>query len=186
MKTPKVAASRRVPPRDETSDDAQAFESAMAGVSRLESDPRGRVRATRLITARTAEDASDHDDAGSDTAFAAAGVDRRELRKLKREYVAGSRLDLHGMKASEACASVGRFIDSSRHRRLRCVCIIHGRGLHSEGQSSILKPRVRAYLRSHRAVLAFTDAPRSDGGTGAVYVLLRQEGSPKRAPAVSK
>jgi DNA-nicking Smr family endonuclease len=78
------------------------------------------------------------------------------------------------MTAAEALASVKRLIENSRHRGHRCVCIIHGRGLHSTGIQSILKPRVREYLRSHRSVLAFADAPVSDGGSGAVYVLLRK------------
>ena len=112
---------------------------------------------------------------GGDEAFAAPGVDRREIRKLRRgDYAVGDRYDLHGMTAAEACASVQHFIDSSRHSRQRCVCIVHGRGLHSEGGAAILRAQVRKYLRSHRAVLAYADAPRSDGGTGAVYVLLRK------------
>ena len=78
------------------------------------------------------------------------------------------------MTAADARASVARFIENSRHRRHRCVCIVHGRGLHSEGNESILRASVRKYLRSHRSVLAYADAPRSDGGAGAVYVLLRK------------
>jgi DNA-nicking Smr family endonuclease len=77
------------------------------------------------------------------------------------------------MTAAEAVARVIRFIDSGHHRH-RCVCIIHGRGLHSAANVSILKTRVRACLRTHRAVLAYADAPRDDGGAGAVYVLLRK------------
>ena len=95
------------------------------------------------------------------------------IRKLKRgEYLAGDRCDLHGMTAAEASWWVKQFIESS-HGRHRCVCIVHGRGLHSESKISILRARVRTYLRSNRSVLAYADAPRSDGGAGAVYVLLR-------------
>jgi DNA-nicking Smr family endonuclease len=113
-------------------------------------------------------------DDADDGGFAAPGVDRRELRKLKRgDHAAGDHLDLHGMMAVDALAKVKRFIDNSRSRH-RCVCIVHGRGLHSEGHIAVLKARVRAYLRHHRSVLAFTDAPRGDGGAGAVYVLLRK------------
>jgi DNA-nicking Smr family endonuclease len=115
-------------------------------------------------------------DAGVDAeeAYAAPGVDRRELRKIKRgDYAPGSRLDLHGQTAEEAIASVNQFIDSRRHRH-RCVSIVHGRGLHSKGNVSVLKSRVREYLRRHPAVLAYADAPRTDGGSGAVYVLLRK------------
>jgi DNA-nicking Smr family endonuclease len=156
------------------------FARAMADVRRLPPDPRGgRVRAGphppslphRAPPARTpARDAA----ADAEEAFVASGVDRRELRKLKRgDYAAGDRLDLHGLMATEAVAQVTRFIDRNRPRH-RCVCIVHGRGLHSQGNVAVLKARIRATLRQHQAVLAFADAPRSDGGSGAVYVLLRK------------
>ena len=158
--------------------EAEAFARAMADVARLPPDPRGRVRAvpqtnTPRAAAPLTSSSARHDiDEGSEAGFVAPGVDRRELRRLKRgEHVPGGRLDLHGQTAAEAIASVKRFIDNGRHR---CVCIVHGRGLHSEGNVSILKTRVRACLRQQRAVLAYADAPRADGGTGAVYVLLRK------------
>jgi DNA-nicking Smr family endonuclease len=155
------------------------FARAMADVVRLAPDPRGRVRAaphvTRPRAATPSTSAAGNDDHGvSESGFVAPGVDRRELRKLKRgEYAASSRLDLHGQTAAEAVASVKQFIDNGHHRH-RCVCIVHGRGLHSKGNLSILKTRVRECLRQHRAVLAYADAPRADGGPGAVYVLLRK------------
>jgi DNA-nicking Smr family endonuclease len=154
--------------------DADAFELAMADVVRLPEDPRGRIRERPPASAPPAASAGDRvDDPVED--FAAPGVDRREIRKLKRgAYGVGDRRDLHGLTVAEACASVGRFIDNSRHARCRCVCIVHGRGVHSEGQTSVLKARVRECLRRHRSVLAYADAPPSDGGAGAVYVLLRK------------
>ena len=78
------------------------------------------------------------------------------------------------MTAAEAVASVEWFIENNRHSGHRCVCIIHGRGLHSKGNAPILKTRVRKHLKSHRSVLAYTDAPVLDGSSGAVYVLLRK------------
>ena len=159
--------------RDDASD-ADVFDREMADVVRLGPDPRGRMRAARPVSATPAATSPADEGAGSDEDYAASGVNRREIRKLKRgAYVAGDRRDLHGMTAADACASVRTFIDNSRHRHHRCVCIVHGRGLHSEGNVSVLKARVRACLRSHRSVLAYADAPRSDGGAGAVYVLLR-------------
>jgi DNA-nicking Smr family endonuclease len=165
-------------PADDKADaaaDADAFARAMQDVVPLEPDPRGRVRRVapirppRQSLQRAAHaDVSDHD-------FVANGIDPREIRKLKRgEYIVRDRRDLHGMTGAEALDSVGRFIENSRHRGHRCVCIIHGRGLHSTGNQPILKARVREYLRSHRSVLAYADAPVSDGGSGAVYVLLRK------------
>jgi len=139
-------------------------------------------RATpRLIPAArppaAAPRARDHmaDEADDAPAFVAPGVDRREIRRLKRgDHVPAERRDLHGMKAAEATAAVKRFLTTSRHKHHRCVCIVHGRGLHSEGNAAVLKTTVRALLRSDRSVLAYADAPASDGGAGAVYVLLRR------------
>src|SRR3954452_3604934 len=112
------------------------------------------------------------EDVDGDTGFVTTGVDRRELRKLRRgQYVPGRRLDLHGLTSKAALRQVGVFIEATR-RAYRCVAIVHGRGLHSTGKA-VLRADVRALLRSHRAVLAYSDAPRDDGGSGAVYVLLR-------------
>jgi DNA-nicking Smr family endonuclease len=164
---------KKTPP-DDTSDD-DAFAQAMADVVRLPQDPRGRVPLAPVADTSAVPISPDVDnDEAADEAFVAAGVNRREIRKLKRgEYKAADLCDLHGMTAAEAHARVDRFIANSRHRQHRCVCIVHGRGLHSEGQEPVLRARVRAQLRSHPSVLAFADAPRADGGAGAVYVLLR-------------
>lgn len=150
----------------------------MADVVRLAPDPRGRAAAPpQVAPARVVAPSSpaENDEAeDSASGFVAAGVDRRELRKLRRgEHTPGGRLDLHGKTAVEAIASVKRFIEKSHHLH-RCICIVHGRGLHSEGNVAILKVRVREFLRRHRAVLAYLDAPTADGGAGAVYVLLRK------------
>jgi DNA-nicking Smr family endonuclease len=169
-----------VPQRDNTADaDADAFAQEMRDVARLRPDLRGRVGRARRNTALPAPHPAgtpDEDRAAGDLdAFVAPGVDRRELRRLKRgDHPAVDQLDLHGLTAAEACTRVDRFLERSRHRGYRSVCIVHGRGLHSESGIAVLKTRVRGYLRSHRAVLAFSDAPRSQGGAGAVYVLLRK------------
>ncbi len=173
----KRSAKLHATDRPDAAADDHAFALEMRDVVPLEPDPRGRVRRVAPISPpprhspqRTAHaDVSDHD-------FVAHGVDRREIRKLKRgEYIVRDQRDLHGMTGADALASVKLFIENSRHRGHRCVCIIHGRGLHSKGNAPILKTRVREYLRSHRSVLAYTDAPLSDGGSGAVYVLLRKQ-----------
>lgn len=155
--------------------DADEFAREMRDVVRIQQDPRGRVRAAPGITAGPAAASPPAPVDESADAFVAPGVDRREIRKLKRgAYPAGDSRDLHGMTAADAGAVVRQFIESSRRRGHRCICIVHGRGLHSEGHEPILKQRVREYLRSQRSVLAYADAPRSDGGPGAVYVLLRK------------
>jgi DNA-nicking Smr family endonuclease len=156
-------------------DDVEAFEREMAEVRRIEPDPRGRVRTAPRIAPPSRDSHSEEPPAEVDREFVAAGVDRRELRKLKRgDYAVADRRDLHGTTADAACESVARFLENSRQQRHRCVCIVHGRGLHSDRETSVLKTRVRACLRANRSVLAYADAPPSDGGAGAVYVLLRK------------
>ena len=125
-------------------------------------------------TARFPASDTDSADAVTTSDFVAPGVDRRELRKLKRgDRPASDRLDLHGLAGAEAIDRVTKFVVRARARH-RVVCIVHGRGLHSERGVAVLKARVRECLRTLPAVLAFTDAPRADGGDGAVYVLLRR------------
>lgn len=161
--------------------DDEDFARAMADVRRLTPDPRGdrvlpqpHLDKPRPATTTAPVDLDGEGTEHAGEAYAARGVDRRELRRLKRgDYRPGDTLDVHGMTTAEAVAAVTRFVERSR-RQHRCIAIIHGRGLHSAGSVPILKSRVREALRQHRAVLAFTDAPRSDGGIGAVYVLLRR------------
>jgi len=166
-----------VPHGDKASDpgDLAAFTREMADVVPLRQDPRGRIRGTpRIGEPRPATSpAAQIDDPDED--FASPGIGRRDVKKLKRgEFVVEGELDLHGRTAADACASVRRFIENSRHRGHRCVCIVHGRGLHSEGTASVLRPRVRECLRASPSVLAYASAPRAHGGAGAVYVLLRK------------
>jgi DNA-nicking Smr family endonuclease len=171
-----AAAPDDVPARDD------AFERAMADVVRIAPDPRGRARAASPIPLlRPAEElAASPLDAVPDD-FVAPGVDRRELRKLRRgAYPVDARLDLHGLPANKASATVDRFIENSRHGQNRCVCIVHGRGLNSPGGVPVLRGRVRERLTRNPAVLAFVSAPAADGGDGAVYVLLRRRSSGKR------
>ena len=163
---------------DAAAADVDAFAREMRDIVRLEPDPRGRVRSVAPISSpRQSPQRTQRTEPadGSDTDFVAHGVDRREIRKLRKgEYPVRDRRDLHGMTRAEALASVRRFIENSRHGGYRCVCIIHGRGLHSTGGPPILKVHVRECLRQHQSVLAYADAPMSDGGPGAVYVLLRK------------
>jgi DNA-nicking Smr family endonuclease len=164
---------------DLSAEDRDAFVRAMADVVPLPADGNERVRPVSDFpapsTPRHAASRSSQTSEDEESDFVAAGVDRRELRKLKRgHYRVANRIDLHGLTGSEAVVRVKHFIEDSRYRQQRCIAIVHGRGLHSEGNVAVLRARVREVLRSHRAVLAFADAPVSDGGAGAVYVLLRK------------
>jgi len=109
---------------------------------------------------------------------ALVGADPELLPKLRRgDFSIQAHYDLHGMTAAEARKAVERFILSSVLKGLRCVLIIHGRGLNSRDQMPVLKERMSSWLkrgRLKRLVLAFATARPCDGGAGAMYVLLRK------------
>jgi DNA-nicking Smr family endonuclease len=108
----------------------------------------------------------------------ALGLDRRLLSRLRRgDFSIQAHVDLHGLTRDEARIRVEGFLHESRLRSRRCVLIIHGRGLNSKDQIPVLKESVRIWLtrgRISRSVLAFATARPTDGGAGAVYVLLRR------------
>jgi DNA-nicking Smr family endonuclease len=102
------------------------------------------------------------------------GVRDQVLRRLRRGLIpVEAELDLHGVTQSVARSLTAQFIDASRAGGLRCVRIIHGKGMRSGGRGAILKSALNGWLRRHPDVMAFTSARPIDGGTGAAYVLLR-------------
>lgn len=105
--------------------------------------------------------------------FRRPGIQHRVFHDLQRGLIESeSTLDLHGMRVREAKPALARFLNFSVEKGRRCVRIIHGKGRGSDGQQPVLKQKTNQWLRQRAEVLAFVSAPRWDGGTGAVYVLL--------------
>ncbi len=95
------------------------------------------------------------------------------LRKLRRgEYAVESEIDLHGLTEAQAKRALHGFLATALARHLRCVSIIHGKGLRSGDDGPVLKRLVSDMLRRSPAIVAYVSARPADGGTGAVYVLL--------------
>ena len=112
---------------------------------------------------------------GDELAFARAGLQHRTLRKLRRgQFSLQAELDLHGMTVAVARDTLSEFLTHCRHLDRRCVRIIHGKGNGSRNRGPVLKTMVDRWLRQRDEVLAFCSALPVDGGTGAVYVLLRK------------
>ena len=123
------------------------------------------------------EDFQDVDllETGEHLAWTAPGIQRSELKKLKSgKYAIQSELDLHGLTREQAKSAVTEFIREARAKELRCVRIIHGRGRKNPEQAPVLKRAIDAWLSHHKQVLAYCSAREHDGGTGAVYVMLRR------------
>ncbi len=114
-------------------------------------------------------------ESGEELFFYRPGIQKSVFRKLRTgKYSVEAELDLHGSFAKEARELVSGFISESQARSLRCVRIIHGKGLSSPNKKPVLKNKVNKWLQQIDAVLAFSSALRVDGGTGAVYVLLKK------------
>jgi DNA-nicking Smr family endonuclease len=100
------------------------------------------------------------------------------VRKLRRGLLPiDARLDLHGMSVAEARGELESFLRSTRARGERCVLVIHGKGEHSPGGMGVLRGEISAWLSQGPAsvnVASFATARASDGGEGAIYVLLRR------------
>lgn len=112
---------------------------------------------------------------GEELLYYRTGLQHRVLRKLRRgHYSVGAELDLHGMRVEEARQALGAFLQHALAGDTRVVRIIHGKGNGSLNKQPVLKGKVNHWLRQRIEVLAFCSARPVDGGTGAIYVLLRR------------
>ena len=202
---PGAAVTGEVSSQRADEDDSASFLNAVAGVRRLEDDPRVDAPAPALELARApiSEDmealAALSDLVSGDGEFdisdsteyvegAVVGLDPRILGRLRRgEFAYQAFLDLHGMTAAAAREAVERFVSSAQASGYRCILIVHGRGHNSKDQVPVLKERLKGWLargRIGRLILAFTSARPADGGAGALYVLLRRRRGAKEPIAV--
>jgi DNA-nicking Smr family endonuclease len=184
----------------QASDDAETFRAAVrdikpltqiakpVGLEKPRAHPRARARSGAALSAADdmhllaetlhdgapgapAEDAVTGADALS---FRRPGVRTQVVRRLRRGlYPIEDELDLHGLGQAAARDNLAEFIAQSRNAGRRCIRIIHGKGYRSGARGPILKIAVNAWLRRHADVMAFCSARAINGGTGAVYVLLR-------------
>ena len=111
---------------------------------------------------------------GTEIVFLRDGVRRDALKKLRTGFwVIQGELDLHGCNVDQARLAVAQFLIDCRKQHVRCIRIIHGKGLGSKNRESVLKGKVPGWLMQRDEVLAFCQAPNVDGGSGALFVLLR-------------
>ncbi|MCS7100754.1 MAG: Smr/MutS family protein [Burkholderiaceae bacterium] len=187
-----AALRAATPPRKRATPPDEDFRRAMAALGVAPLPPSGRAHfppAPRapLALSRARDDAAvltesvaeeidvdtllDTDEALS---FRRPGIGPEVLRKLRRgHWVIQDEIDLHGHRVEQARAALADFLRAAGRRGMRCVRIVHGKGLGSKDRQPVLKHKVRLWLSQRDEVLAFCQARPAQGGAGALIVLLR-------------
>lgn len=139
--------------------------------------PLSRLRDEREVIYESLHDPIRWDEAtenGEELSFVRPGLSRLLLRRLRRgEWVTQAELDLHGLTRVNAKAELASFLFECKRRGIRCIRIIHGKGLGSKNREPVLKLHVRHWLMQREEIMAFVQARPVDGGSGAVMVLLK-------------
>lgn len=137
-------------------------------------------QALRSARASLIDSLSDHvfwaDDleSGDELVFQRPGLQNQAMRKLRSgHWLAQGELDLHGLTVAQAKLELLQFLQHCQKNSLRCVRIIHGKGLRSKNHEPVLKNKVAHWLMQREETLAFCQAKAADGGSGAMLVLLR-------------
>jgi DNA-nicking Smr family endonuclease len=112
---------------------------------------------------------------GEELIFSRPGFQNKGLKKLRKgQYTVEAKLDLHGLIVVEAKKALISFIRHCHNKGFRCVKIIHGKGLGSKDGKAVIKSNLSYWLQQREDTLAFCSALPNDGGTGAIYLLLRK------------
>jgi len=146
--------------------------------SKVKAAPRQFEKDERAVMYDAMHDDRDPDelDSGEHLSWRRDGVQNRVMKKLRNGYYSvQDEIDLHGMTVAQARELLVEFVAHcvDTHRSC-CVRIIHGKGRKTATDAPVLKPFVSSWLRQRRHVMAFCSCKPVHGGTGAVYVLLRQ------------
>jgi DNA-nicking Smr family endonuclease len=179
----------RKPPKNINSEDAALFREAAAGarpvstrrvdLRRAPPVPRARLRRRdeQQVLQESLGAGPEHMEveSGEELTFRRPEISDAVLRKLRRgRFTIQGEIDLHGLTGEQARGALRAFLAESVNAGISCVRVVHGKGLRSGPRGPVLKASVNRWLRQWDDVLAFASAPTRDGGTGAVYVLLRR------------
>lgn len=112
---------------------------------------------------------------GEELLYRGPGIQNNVFRKLRNgNFTIEAGIDLHGMTVPVAKDALSTFLAECRNKNRKCIKIIHGKGIGSRDGKPVIKNKVNKWLRQRKDVLAFCSAPPNDGGTGAIYVLIKR------------
>jgi DNA-nicking Smr family endonuclease len=168
-------------------DDRDVFDAAMRDVRPLKAPnrvvlrpvaPRGRRNRPRHRSdsfERLWAEQGAAERAGDEMLFHRPSLPPRLLRRLSAGgFSIAAEIDLHGLTAAQAKVVLREFIVEAADKRMGCVRVIHGKGMRSGAQGPVLKGSAQLWLTQWDEVLAFASALPRDGGSGALYVLLKR------------
>jgi DNA-nicking Smr family endonuclease len=139
--------------------------------------PRQRIKDEAAVLRESISDEFDVEsllDTDESLSFRRPDIGPEVVRKLRRGvWATQAQLDLHGLRRDEAREHLAAFLREATRAGLRCVRVIHGKGNGSPGREPVLKAKVKGWLVQKEEVIAFAQARASDGGNGALMVLLR-------------
>ncbi|VTY36679.1 putative DNA endonuclease SmrA [Xylophilus ampelinus] len=116
-------------------------------------------------------------DADDQMSFRRPGVGTDVTRRLRAgDWSIQRELDLHGLRSDEAREALAAFVRTAHRQGVRCVRVVHGKGLGSPGKQPVLKTKAQRWLIQKKEVLAFVQAKPAEGGAGALVVLLAPVG----------
>jgi DNA-nicking Smr family endonuclease len=170
---------------DNETDEMNLFNQAMSDVKPHSHDKISAYKKAVVIKKRRASVQTEIDDTLSDDfipecgeflQFCRPGIQKSLLKQIRNGKLRiEDRLDLHGHSRDQARTTLLEFIHHAQQNNFKLVCVVHGKGHHSTDGRPILKAMVNKWLQNIDTTLAFTSAQACDGGTGAVYVLLKRK-----------
>ncbi len=144
--------------------------------------PVQRLRDDQAVLRESLSDAFDVEtllDIDDALSFRRPGIGTDVTKKLRQGVWSIQRqVDLHNLRTEEARDALGRFIREAHKHGMRCVRVVHGKGLGSPGKEPVLKGKVKSWLIQKQEVLAFVQAKPAEGGAGALVVLLKPQHNP--------
>lgn len=188
-----LAAAQRAKEAQLRASQSNLFQAAIGKVQPLEQQPRAHLKAAapppipkqQMLDEEAAvrESVSDEMDITSlldtdaDLSYRRPGVGPDVPQKLRRGvWSIQAQVDLHGLRTDDAREALGKFIRTAHKQGIRCIRVVHGKGLGSPGKAPVLKDKVRRWLVQKAEVLCFVQAPPMQGGKGALLVLLQPMG----------
>jgi DNA-nicking Smr family endonuclease len=139
--------------------------------------PRQRLRDQQAVLSESISDEFDVStllDVDDQLSFRRPGIGTDVTRKLRQgHWTIQRQLDLHGLRSDAAREQLALFVRQAHAHGIRCVRVVHGKGLGSPGKAPVLKRKVFAWLVQKTEVLAFVQARPAEGGAGALVVLLQ-------------